>query len=321
MQFGNVRGIDKPISRLALGTIMLREDEPEEGFELLDAAVAAGINCFDTGASYAGGSPDRALGQWFEARGNREDVVVIGKGGHRNADRDRVTPFDITADLFDSLARHRSDYIDLYLLHRDNVGVEVGPIVDTLNEHLAANRVRAVGGSNWTSDRIEEANEYADKHGLSPFAASSPNVSLAVRFEEPWRGCLTITGDERAAERDWYKRTRMPLFSWSSLSGGFLSGLIRRDNYQSMQEAMPVAVTAYCREPNFQRLDRATELANEKGVAVAQIAVAWILRQPYEIFALIGPRTTEELRSNVRALEIELTDAEADWLNLERKER
>ena len=322
MLYGSVTGVDKKISRLVQGTIMLKEEELEAGFELLDAAVAGGINTYDTGASYGGGAPDRVLGHWFEARGNRDEIVVLGKAAHHSGDRKRVTPFDITADLFDSLARHRSGYIDLFLLHRDDPDVDVGPIVDILNEHAAAGRIHAFGGSNWTSTRIDEANEYADKHGLVPLVVSSSNLSLAVRHVEPWPGCLTITGDDGAGERDWYERTRMPLFSWSSLAGGFLSGQITRDNYESKAEALPLAYEAYCcYEPNFDRLDRLGELADEKGAAIPQLALAWLLHQPIDAFALIGSLNTAELKDNLACLDVTITEAEAAWLNLQSDER
>ena len=322
MRYGTVPGIDRQISRLVQGTIMLSLEEVESGFALLDAAMAAGINTVDTSASYGGGNMDRFLGRWFEARGNRREVIVLGKAAHHSEDRRRVTPFDITADLFDSLARHGSDYIDLFLLHRDDPEVEVGPIVEILNEHAAAGRIHAFGGSNWTVARIEEANEYADRKGLRPFVASSSNLSLAVRHVEPWPGCLTITGEARAAEREWYERGGMPLFSWSSLAGGFLSGRITRDNYESKAETMPLAYEAYCCfEPNFQRLERLGELASEKGCSIPQLALSWLFHQPIDTFALIGAATPAELADNVAALDFRLTSAEVAWLNLKIDER
>src|SRR5690606_27782491 len=127
------------------------------------------------------------------------------------------TPYDITADLFDSLARMQTDYIDIYLLHRDDPDVPVGPIVEILNEHHQAGRIHAFGGSNWSHERIREANEYAAAHGLTPFVASSPNFSLAEQIQEPWAGCLSIGGRKGAAARDWYRQNQIALFTWSSL--------------------------------------------------------------------------------------------------------
>ena len=140
MEYGNIPGIDKPISRLVQGTVMLTEDNRDEGFALLDAALAAGVTTFDTAHGYGGGACDRMLGAWINDRGIRDKVVILGKGAHHNRDRARVTPYDITSDLHDSLARMKVDFIDLYVLHRDDPKVPVGPIVDVLNEHHDAGR-------------------------------------------------------------------------------------------------------------------------------------------------------------------------------------
>ena len=172
MRYDEVRGVGKRVSRLVQGTIMLRSEELEPGLELLDAVYGLGCNSFDTAHVYGGGEGERVLGQWIESRGVRDEVVILTKGAHHNADRRRVTPFDIASDLHDSLARLRTDYVDLYLLHRDDPSVPVGPIVEALNEHLTAGRIRAFGGSNWSAERIRKANEYAKAHGLVPFSAS-----------------------------------------------------------------------------------------------------------------------------------------------------
>jgi aryl-alcohol dehydrogenase-like predicted oxidoreductase len=145
MQYGEVNGVGKPISRLVQGTVMIGSENAERSFELLDEVGELGCTAFDTAHQYGAGDSERTFGRWMEDRGLRDEVVVIGKGAHHNQDRPRVTPFDITADLFDSLARLRTEYIDLYLLHRDDPSVPVGPIIETLNEHLDAGRIRAFG--------------------------------------------------------------------------------------------------------------------------------------------------------------------------------
>src|SRR5437660_3499940 len=192
MQYGSVPGIDKPISRLVEGTVMIESAKLAESFALLDGVFELGCTTFDTAHVYGSGDNERTVGRWIRERGLREKIVLIGKGAHPNSDRQRVTPWDISSDLYDSLARLQTDYIDLYLLHRDNPAVAVGPIVEVLNEHLAAGRIRAFGGSNWTPERLQQANTYAIEHGLTPFAASSPNFSLADQVQPPWAGCLSI---------------------------------------------------------------------------------------------------------------------------------
>lgn len=322
MDYGKVRGIDEPVSRLVQGTVMIGSGDIEKSFHLLDAVHALGCNTFDTAHVYGGGDNERTVGRWVNERGLREKVVMIAKGAHHSGDRKRVTPFDIAADLHDSLARFKFDYIDLYLLHRDDPDVPVGPIVEALNEHMQAGRVRAFGGSNWTHERVERANEYAEKHGLVPFVASSPNFSLAEQIKEPWGGCISISGPGGEAAREWYEKSQLALFPWSSLAGGFFSGRYRRDNLDSSEEGLDrLCVTCYCCEDNFRRLDRARELAEEKGVTVTQIAVAFVMSQPMNVFALVGCRNGDEFRANAEALEFKLTSEEMDWLDLRREAR
>ena len=174
MEYGTVVGIDKPISRLVHGTMMLTGEDDAKEFALLDAVVEMGGNTFDTAHVYGGGSCERTIGRWMASRGNRDQVVILGKGAHHSRDRKRVTPFDITADIHDSLARFEVEDIDLYLLHRDDPSLQVGPIVEVLNEHKEAGHIHAFGGSNWSHQRIEEANADAEANGLTPVAASSP---------------------------------------------------------------------------------------------------------------------------------------------------
>ena len=317
MQYGIVEGIDKKISRIVQGCIMLNRDKQKDGFELLDAAFEAGITAYDTAQIYAGGEADRMLGLWMEERSNRDEIVVIGKGAHLNGDRNRVTPFDIASDMADSLARLRTDYIDLYLLHRDDLSVPVGPLVEALNEHHAAGRIHRFGGSNWTTKRLEEANEYAEKHNLLPFTISSPNFSLAEQIEEPWTDCLSISGPKHTKEREWYISQGMPLFTWSSVARGFFSGKITSDNAESLRDQFDGSMPkSYYHPDNFKRLDRAWELAEYKGLSVAQIALSYVTSYPLNIFALVGSMNAKEIASNVKALETQLSEKELSWLDL-----
>ncbi|MBZ0302934.1 MAG: aldo/keto reductase, partial [Anaerolineae bacterium] len=211
---------------------------------------------------------------------------------------------------------------DIYLLHRDDPDVPVGPIVEKLNEYHNKGIIGIFGGSNWTVARVQEANAYAEAHGLKPFAASSPNFSLADQIKEPWSGCISISGPGKAEERAWYQANQMPLFTWSSMAGGFFSGRFRRDNLATFSDYNDkVVVDAYGYETNFERLERVEQLAAEKGVTIAQIAVAYIFNQPLNIHALIASRSADELQQNVAALELPLTQAEIDWLDLRSDQR
>jgi aryl-alcohol dehydrogenase-like predicted oxidoreductase len=317
MPYGQIPGIKKPVARLVQGTLMIGMSEREKGFALLDEIFELGGNTFDTAHQYGNGANERAVGQWVRQRGVRDQVVIIGKGAHHSEDRKRVTPFDITADLYDSLARFQFDTIDLYLLHRDDPAIPVEPIIEVLNEHQQAGRIQAFGASNWTQQRIQAANAYALASGLTSFVASSPQFSLGEQRQSPWPDCVTISGPAGQAARDWYAQEQMPLFTWSSLAGGFFSGRFRRDNLDTFTgELDRVCIEAYATEANFGRLERAEMLAAEKGLTIAQVALAYVMNHPFNIFAVVGPNTSAKFKENMAACLVRLTAEEMAWLDL-----
>jgi 1-deoxyxylulose-5-phosphate synthase len=313
MQYGNVPGIDKPISRLLQGTIMISSERQAWSFDLLDGIYALGCNTFDTAHVYGRGDCERTLGQWVNSRGIRDKLVIIDKGAHPMNGQKRVTPEHIRMDVRESLERFQFDTIDLYLLHRDDPDVPVGPIMEVLNEHLQAGHIRAFGGSNWTYERLREANEYATAHGLVPFAVTSPNFSLAEQVQAPWEGCISVSYD--MAARAWYEQNQMPLFSWSSLAGGFFSGRFRRDNLTSFSGYFDeLCVTTYCVEKNFQRMDRVEQMAAETGLSIPQVATAYVMNQPLNIFGIVGCNSPAEFQANMDALALKLPAERLAWL-------
>lgn len=317
MKFGLVTGISSPISRLVQGTIQVVNNDDTVGFGQMDAAWEAGINCLDTAAVYGGGANDKFVGRWMKARNNRDRVVVLAKGAHHSDLRKRVTPYDIASDLHDSLVRLQTEYIDLYVLHRDDESVPVAPIVDTLSGFVREGKIRAFGGSNWSIERLIEANRYAAETGQTPFAVSSPNFSLVDQIKEPWSGCVTISGPANQPVRDAYARLGMPLFTWSSLAGGFLSGRFNRSNVDGFTGYFDkLAVECYSTEDNFRRLDRAVEIAERRGLTLPQVGIAYVLSYPLDTFAIVGSANLEELSSNVAAMDVTLTDAEMAYIDL-----
>ena len=324
MIYGEIAGINKPVARIIQGTTMIGSDLNEaESFALLDEVFELGGNTLDTAHVYGGGRSERIVGNWLTARNNREKMVIITKGGAHSEDRRRMTPFDVTADLFDSLARLKTDHIDLYLLHRDDPDQPVEPIINSLNEHQQAGRIHAFGASNWSHQRIEAANAYAKANDLQSFVASSPQYSLAESHTEPWPLCLSISGAEGDAARQWYAKTQMPLLVWSPLASGFFSGKFRRDNLSTFGEREwdEVVVRTYAKEANFQRLDRAAILAKEKGVTAAQVALAFVMNQSMNMFAIVGPHSKKKFDENIAAADIKLTPQEMNWLDLKNDNR
>ena len=316
MEYGTVPGIDKPISRLVQGTVMLDEADEAGSFALLDAVVDLGCTALDTARHYGRGN-EAVVGRWIRERGLRDRVLIIGKGAHPTPDTSkRVTPEDIAADLHESLRQLGLDAIDLYLLHRDDPSVPVGPIVEALNEHLRGGKIRAFGGSNWSHQRIAAANAYAEEQGLVPFVASSPQFSLVEQVDEPWPGCISIGGPANDEARDWYQANQMAIFAWSSLAGGFLSGQLTRESDGGLpEEAAARARRAYGTDDNFERLDRARKLAEVQGMTVPQIALAYAFSQPLNLFAIVGSESREEFAANAAALDLRLSNATLPWLD------
>jgi aryl-alcohol dehydrogenase-like predicted oxidoreductase len=300
MRYAHFAPLGRDLSRLVLGTARFSKAPLDTSTALFDAWVEAGGSVIDTGRQY--GNAETIVGRWLRGRGRRDDVVVLTKGGHYDLDtgRQRITPADITADLEESLRQLGVDTIDLYLLHRDDPSQPVGPILETLNEHRRAGKIRAFGGSNWTHARLDEARAYAEANSLETFACSSPQLSLAVPSEPPWPGCISIHEPDALA---WYARTQLPVFSWSSQAAGYFAG-VDSD-----------LTRVYRTADNAERLRRARELAERKGCSPTQLALAWTAHQPFPTYAIVGPADADEIGESIVALDVELAPDEADWLD------
>jgi aryl-alcohol dehydrogenase-like predicted oxidoreductase len=207
------------------------------------------------------------------------------------------------------------DRMDLYILHKDDPDAPVGPIVEALNEEAAAGRIGAFGGSSWSHQRLQETIDHAAARGIQPFTVSSPNLALAVPNEPMWVGCVSIAGDPEA--QAWYSRTGMPIFAWSSQARGFFSGRYSPDLTEGATQDAQNVIRTYYSDANWERYRRAEELGRQKGVTRQQVALAWVLHQPLDVYALIGPATVAELDDCLGALDVELTPDEIAWLNLE----
>lgn len=317
MEYVDIKYVGKPVSRLMFGTCIPLMQKGGDATELLDHAFGLGITAYDTARCYGGA--ERSLGAWINERGNREKVVVQSKGGINGfLWRSRIKESCIRFDLARSLAELGADYIDIYLLHRDDKRVPVGDIVELLNSLAADGMIRAFGGSNWSYERIEAANEYAYAHGLQPFSVSSPNYGLAEMKKDPWGGGLvTVTGDRNAQAREWYARTGMPVAAWSCVGGGLFSGRFRSSDVSAAKRSMAALYRkAFLYPDNLERLRRAEILAERRRVSLSQIAIAYLLKSDMNVLPIVGTGSAEHLDPNVAAMDIHITDAEAAWLDL-----
>lgn len=318
LRYINVSNSSIKCSQIIMGTSSFRQENKKGTFELLDKYIEYGGNTLDTAHVYGFGESESVLAEWIQERQMRKSVIIISKGGHHYIDEKgyhhpeikRVKPEFITKDLFDSLETMKTDYFDIYLIHRDDKDVPVGELMDMLEEHKKAGRIISYGVSNWSTQRIEEANRYAKDKGYIGIAINSPSLSLAKANKPRWDSCVYADNDYIR----WHKKMQMPLLSWAPQASGFFTG----SNTNETVINSDIARTYY-NEGNWERLKRAQLLAEKKGngIKATNIALAYVLNQPFPNCSIIGTQKIKNLLSNFSAAEIKLSEKEMEWLNLE----
>lgn len=293
--------LDRPIGTIVAGTDWLLASPAEHYFKALDAFWNAGGRVFDT--AYCYGANTSLLAAWVEDRGHAGEIVYFDKVGHP-AFRDgqkvsRITREGIREELDRNHERLRITKNPFLVLHRDDPSVPVGEILGWLDELKGEGRVEVFGASNWTHERIAEANAWAEANGAQGFSLDNPNLTLAQNTKPLWDDCLTIGAEGRA----WHEQTRLPLFSWSSTARGYFAR--PDDAHVNASYDNPVSAA---------RRERADELGRKYGMNAVQIALAWVLNQPYPVVALCGLRTVENVVENVAASELALSPEELRYL-------
>jgi 1-deoxyxylulose-5-phosphate synthase len=296
MKTASVPHLDKPVSRIVCGTDFLMGQAPYTSFAALDAYWEAGGRTFDSAHCY--GANSNVFGAWTSSRGIKDEVIYFDKGCHPYG-KPRVTREDMRNDILQNHERLGVNYTDFFVLHRDDPQVPIGEIVDWLNEFKNEGLIGVFGGSNWHHTRIAAANEYAEKNGKQGMSLNNPNLCLAKAQDEMWAGAYAI--DEEG--RKWHEETQTPLFSWSSTGRGYFAGIDDADS-----------IRVYDNPDNRARRDRATEVGKKYGLSPTQIALAWVLSQPYPVFALCGLRSKENVQENIASLDVELSAEELRYL-------
>ena len=277
---------------------------------LYDAFREAGGNFFDSAHVYAFwlpngyGSSDRALGEIVLRRGDRRNVILATKGGHPSAKNgyerpdDYLSPRQIASDVADSLGWLGVDRIDLYYLHRDDPRVPVGEIIETLDEHVRSGRLGAIGVSNWTHDRLAAANEYAVKNGRVRFSASQDKFSLAVAQSSKDKTVPDFT----PADFNYHCDSQLPLCAYSPTANGYFA----TDGVKGARGYTHPVTTA--------RLRLAREIAAELGATPNQIALAYIMHQPFPVIPILGTCNSEHLADALGAARVTLTPQQIERL-------
>ena len=311
-----------PLSAICFGAACVGLDISEqESFVLLDRFVELGGNFIDTAEVYSDWAPpiksrsEKLLGRWMADRGVVDSVVVATKGGCPRLDSmsvSRLGPDDIRQDVENSLRNLRLERLELYYLHRDDPDRPVAQIMKTMAASVAEGKVGSTACSNWRADRIRAANEYARANGLPQFVLDQPRWSLAALSPDPKRDPTMVAMDAQLYE--FHRLTGMAAAAYSSQAQGFF-GLDPAGDFTTPLEPRVERLCHDYHSPlNMSRLKAARELAAEMGCTPTQVALAWLLRQPFKSFAIIGTTRIDRLEQACAAANLELSDPQFEEL-------
>lgn len=313
--YAKIEGIDLPVSRIFFGTAIGSMLMGKHAEALLDAVYASGVNAFDCARGY--GLAEKVLGEWIKSRNNRDRIVLLTKCGNVGmGGKVCVNRKVIEKELETSLSTLQTDYIDIYLLHRDDPNTPVSEVIECLNEKKCQGKIKVFGVSNWTHQRIAEANAYADAHGLEGFSVSSPNFGLAEQVQDPWGGaCVTISGAVNADARAWYAKNQMPVIAYSSLGRGFFSGKFKSGDYEGAKKVLDNAgQKGYLHEVNMTRLAKAEELAARDHMSVSRIAMRYVFSNEMNVFAVVSTTKPDRMQENIAAANALLSAEDVEYL-------
>ncbi len=278
-------------------------------FRLLDAFVDAGFDFIDTADVYSrwveghqGGESETVIGRWLAARGNRAKVVIATKVGmDMGPGKDNLSRAHIVASVEDSLKRLQTDVIDLYQSHKDD---EKTPIDETLEAHaslIKAGKVRAIGASNFSAERLTTALEASAHGGLPRYESLQPEYNLYNR-----------AGFETAL-RQVCVENEVGVIPYFSLAAGFLTGKYRSEA-DFGKSARGGGMAQYLNERGFRILAALDQVAEETQGTPAEVAIAWLMAQPAVTAPIASATTVEQLQALARAAELHLSPAQVKTL-------
>ncbi|WP_433784810.1 aldo/keto reductase [Actinomycetospora sp. CA-101289] len=283
--------------------------DAETSFAVLDAYAAAGGDFVDTADSYtwrvagnSGGDSERVLGDWMAARGSRNRMVVATKVGSW-PERPGLSPDNLRAACDDSLRRLRTDHIDLYYAHRDDPDVPVEDTLGGFDELVRAGKIRHVGLSNYSAERLTSVLTVAEQHGLARPVALQPHYNLVER---------AVYEDELAEVASSADLGVMPYFA---LAKGFLTGKYRPgdappDTSGPMASARAGGAMAYLDDRGARVLAALDEVAAAHAAPVAAVALAWLAAQPTVTAPIASARSVDQLGTILPMAELTLAEDE-----------
>jgi aryl-alcohol dehydrogenase-like predicted oxidoreductase len=291
------------VSPLCLGAMMFGawgNRDRQDSIRIIHRALETGINFIDTADVYGGGESEEIVGRALR-RGRRDDVVLATKFHGRMGDdpnRRGNSRRWIMRAVEGSLQRLGTDWIDLYQAHRPSPDTDIDETLGALTDLVRAGKIRYLGSSTFPAEQIVEAQWTAERRGRERFVCEQPPYSLLVRGVEA--GVLPVC-----------QRYGMGVIPWSPLAGGWLSGRYRkgREPPESTRARRIPARYDLSLPQNQHKLevaDRLAELADERGMTLIHMALAFVLHHPAVTAAIIGPRTMEHLESQLGAVDVTL---------------
>ena len=308
MRTVNIQGTQTiRLCKIVLGTNYFGAEIPEErAMELMDEYYRLGGRTIDTARMYGQSQTEgvslteRTVGRWLRSRGCRDEITLITKGGHppmEDMKRHRLDADSLRRDFSDSLKCLDCQYVDVYMLHRDDKEVPVQGIMDTLHEFVRGGQARVLGASNWRLERILEANAYARENGKTPFAVSEIQWSLALCDQESWGDDTLVLMDN--AEHAGYLEAGIPVLAFSSQAKGLFS------KYLSGGEAALTKKTQrFLRPENIRRARRVGEVSGKTGLSPAAVCLGYITANPLEGCAIVGCTSVEQLQDSMTAADV-----------------
>jgi aryl-alcohol dehydrogenase-like predicted oxidoreductase len=298
VQYRALGDSDLRVSEICLGTWTTFGGSLEEGAAaaLVDTAFEAGINFFDTANVYSEGRSEETLGRALAGR-PRDSFVVATKVWAQMPSGDRgLSREQILKQIDDSLGRLRLDHVDLYQAHAFDSDVPLEETLAAFTEVVDAGKARYIGVSNWDGDQIRRAAELSREHGFAKIVSSQPEYSLLYR--EPEQDVIPASRENGVSQ-----------IVYSPLAQGVLSGKYRPG--ESFEEGTRAHerdewMSEYLADDVLERVQRLRPIADGLGITTAQLALAWILREPNVASAIVGSSRPEQLRDNAAASGIDL---------------
>ena len=280
----------------------------DESFAVLDAFFEAGGRMIDTAEGYSnwvpgnqGGESEAIIGEWMEARGVRADIRIATKTGQGGAPGS-LAPEAVRRALAGSLERLRTDYVDLYYAHRDDQTTPLDEVVGVYDEAFRAGKARELGASNYTAGRLAEITDLADRTGARAFTVMQPLYNLVQR--DSYEGTL----------QDLCVARGIAVLPYYGLAAGFLTGKYR-DPSDWAGSARAFSLDQTAQGHGWQVIEILRAIAGERGVAPAQVALAWLRSRPGVIAPLASATSPAQIMELVGAARLELAPEEAARLD------